>query len=220
MLYGVMIFAKALIRSASVGKRLLGVRGTVTDKRLGRAVSHLTRSHSPSLRRYLPDSTKVAVDADLRRYEMLPLVPGRIPAERKKRGIDIHLCFPAAIAIQRIPIEVFNAAQRSAKLALPLVRQIRQQAAHEEGVPILRQFARDNALAEAAVGEQGRSVGILKEGVVTGAEVGMRQEVEGPLGALHLWLGGGVGFKFKPANSVRKAQDPAGVAVGGVRSIS
>ena len=35
--------------------------GTVTIKRLGRVISHLTRSHSPFLCRYLPDSTKVAV---------------------------------------------------------------------------------------------------------------------------------------------------------------
>jgi hypothetical protein len=49
-------------------------------------------------------------DANLRRHEMLPLVPGLIPPEREKRGIDIHLCFPPAIAVEREPLEVFDPA--------------------------------------------------------------------------------------------------------------
>src|SRR5579872_6592918 len=116
---------------------------------------------------------KCCRDANFRRDEMLPLVPCRIPAKRKKRGIDIHLRFPAAIPIQRASIEVFNTAQRSAKLALPLVRQIGQQAPDEKGISILRKLAGDNALTEAAVGEESRSVRVLQKGVVTGAEVGM-----------------------------------------------
>ena len=119
----------------------------------------------------MPFAVRVAVlagfnkgrrDANFRRDEVLPLVPCRIPAERKKRGIDIHLRFPAAIPIQRTPIEVFNTAQRSAKLALPLVRQIGQQAPDEKGISILRKFARDNALAETAIREQGRSIRVCK----------------------------------------------------------
>ena len=104
---------------------------------------------------------------------MLPLIPGRIPAERKKRGIDIHLRFPPAIPVERTPIEVFNTAQWSAKLTLPLVRQIGQQPPDEKGSSILRKFARDHALAEAAIREDRRSVRVSQQGVVTGAEVGM-----------------------------------------------
>src|ERR1019366_1651579 len=71
---------------------------------------------------------------------------------------------------------------------------------------ILRHFARDHALAEAAVREGRRSVRVLQQGVVTGAEGGMGQEIEGPLCVPHLWLGGGIGFVFQAANPVREAQ--------------
>src|ERR1035441_1662235 len=98
---------------------------------------------------------------------MLPLVPGRIPPERKKRGIDIDLSLPAAIPVERTPIEVFDAAQGSAKLALPLVWQIRQQAPDEKNISILRKFARDHALAEAAVREDRRSVRVTAAGSVS-----------------------------------------------------
>ena len=58
-------------------------------------------------------------DANLRGYEMPPLIPGRIPAYWKDRGIEVYLHFSSAVAIQRILIEVFNALQWSAKLPLP-----------------------------------------------------------------------------------------------------
>src|SRR5471030_3549265 len=136
---------------------------------------------------------------------MLPLIPGRIPPQRKKRWIDIHLSLPAAIPVQRTPIEVFNPAQWSAKLAVPLVRKIRQQPPDEKGISILRKFARDHAMAEAAVREDSRSVRALQQGVVTGAEVGMGQEIEGPLCVPDLWLGGGIRFMLQAANPTRAA---------------
>src|SRR6516164_5228657 len=92
-------------------------------------------------------------DANLRAYEMPPLIPRRIPADWEDRGIEVYLRFSSAVAIQRIPIEVFNAPQRSTKQPLPLVWQVRQELAHKKRLFILRQLARDNTLAETAVGE-------------------------------------------------------------------
>src|ERR1017187_1851349 len=206
LLYGVVVFAKALIRAACLSKRLLSVgrhRHTQAAGQSGLPPHQIPLAVLDPVFAGLNEGRR---DANLRRHEMLPLVPGRIPPERKKRGIDIHLSLPAAIPVERAPIEVFDAAQRSAKLALALVRQKRQQAPDEKSITILRKFARDHALAEAAVREDRRSVRVLQQGVVTGAEIGMGQEIEGPLGAPDLWLGGGIRFMLQATNPVREPQ--------------
>src|ERR1039458_5362642 len=118
----------------------------------------------------------------------------------------MYISLPAAIPVERTTIEILDTAERSAKLALPLVRQIGQQPSDEKGSSILRQFARDHALAEAAVREDRRSVRVLQQRIVTGAKVGMGQEIEGPLCTPDLRLGGGIGFMLQAANSVREPQ--------------
>jgi len=100
------------------------------------------------------------------------------------------------------------------------VRQIGQLPPYEKGSSILRQFARDQALAEAAVREDRRSVRVLQQHIVTGAKVGMGQEVEGSLCAPDLRLRGGIRIHApQAANSVREPQI-GGVAVGRVRKSS
>src|ERR1017187_2136126 len=81
-----------------------------------------------------------------------------------------------------------------------------QQPADEKGISILGQFARDHALPEAAVREDRRSVPVLQQRIVTGAKVGMGQEVEGPLSAPDLRLRGGIGFMLQATNPVREPQ--------------
>ena len=80
---------------------------------------------------------------------MLPLVPGRIPAERQERGIDVDLRFPAAVPVHRESVIKFDAAQGRSKASLGLVREIAEQLANEKGLVIVGQLARYNTLAAA-----------------------------------------------------------------------
>jgi hypothetical protein len=70
-----------------------------------------------------------------------------------------------------------------------LVRPVGQEATSEEGSPVFRQIPDDDALSETAVRKQRRRRTILKESVVTGSEMRMRQKTEGTLGALQLRTG-------------------------------
>src|SRR5215469_12993631 len=54
-------------------------------------------------------------NADLGSDQMLPLVPGRIPAERQERGIDVDLRLPAAVPVHRVSVIKVDAAQRRSK---------------------------------------------------------------------------------------------------------
>ena len=91
VLYGVIVFAKALMRAASLGKSLLGVGRHCHTQAAGQ--SGLPPDEMPFAVReaVFAGLDECCRDANLRRDEVLPLVPCRIPAERKKRGIDIHL---------------------------------------------------------------------------------------------------------------------------------
>jgi hypothetical protein len=82
---------------------------------------------------------------------MLPLVPGRIPAERQERGVDVDLRFPAAVPVQRESVIEFDAAQGRSKASLCLVREIAEQLPNEEGLAIVGLLARYNTLAAAPV---------------------------------------------------------------------
>src|SRR5215471_1204205 len=88
-------------------------------------------------------------NADLGSYQMLPLVPGRIPAERQEGGIDIDLRFPAAVPVHRESVIKVDAAQGRSKASLRLVREIAEQLANEKGPVGL--LARYNTLAAASV---------------------------------------------------------------------
>src|SRR5215472_5718694 len=73
-------------------------------------------------------------NADLGSDQMLPLIPGRIPAERQERGIDVDLRFPAAVPVHRESVIKFDAAQGRSKTSLCLIREIAEQLADEKGL--------------------------------------------------------------------------------------
>src|SRR5215469_5074385 len=97
-------------------------------------------------------------NADLGSDQMLPLVPGRIPAERQERGIDVDLHFPATVPVHSISVIKFDAAQGRSKASRCLVREIAEQLPDEKGLAIAGLLARYKTLAAASVGEQRRRV--------------------------------------------------------------
>jgi hypothetical protein len=110
LLYGVMVFAKALIQAASVSQSFLGV---------GRHRHTQATGQSGLPPHQIPFAVPVSVfsglnkggrDADLRRHQVLPLVPGWIPPERKKRRIDMYFRFATAIPVDCTPVEIFHTA--------------------------------------------------------------------------------------------------------------
>src|SRR5262249_38807086 len=120
-------------------------------------------------------------NADLGSDQMLPLVPGGIPAERKEGGIDVDLRFPAAVPVHRESVKKVDAAQGGSKASLNLVREIAEQPPNEKGLAILGLLARYDTLAAAPVGEQRRRVGVAQQSVIAGAEFRMHQKIEGSL---------------------------------------
>jgi hypothetical protein len=78
-------------------------------------------------------------NADLGSNQMLPLVPGRIPAKRQEAGINIDLRFPAAV---RISVIKFNVPQRRSKASLCLVREIAERLPNEKGPAIVGPLSR------------------------------------------------------------------------------
>src|SRR6516225_8791540 len=68
--------------------------------------------------------------------QMLPLVPGRIPAERQEAGINIDLRFPAAVPVHRVSVIKSDAAQGRSKASLCLVGEIAKQLPNEKGLAI------------------------------------------------------------------------------------
>ena len=210
------MLAKALKRALATEIAIWASDGTHRLSRLGSAVSHLTSCHSPPLWRYLPEATKVAADAGFRADQMLPLVPCRIPAKRKQRGVDVDLRFAAAVSIDGAPVQVVDAAQRRAKRPRPLVRQIGQDSPDEERFTALREFSRDNALSETSVRKQRRSVGIDQQGVIAGSKFGMREQIERTFRSLDFGLAAA-----SDSSSTRRIRydnrRSAGVALGSVR---
>jgi hypothetical protein len=87
-----------------------------------------------------------------------------------------------------------------------LVRPVGQEATSEEGSPVFRQIPGDDALSETAVRKQRRRRTILKESVVTGSEMRMRQEVEGTLGPVQLRTGRLHGVELDTTDSIGEAQ--------------
>src|SRR5215475_12063226 len=120
-------------------------------------------------------------NADLGSDQMPPLVPGRIPAERQERGIDVDLRFPAAVPVHRESVIKVDAAQGRSKASLCLIREIAEQLANEKGLAIVCLLARYKTLAAAPVWEQRRRVRGAQQSVIAGPEFGMHQEIEGPL---------------------------------------
>src|SRR6516225_6767312 len=118
-------------------------------------------------------------NADLGSHQMLPLVPGRIPAERQERGIDVDLHFPATVPVHREPVIKFEAAQRRSKTSLCLVREIAKQLANEKGLTIVGLLAQYDTLAAAPVWEKRRRVSVAQQSVIAGPEFGMDQKIEG-----------------------------------------
>src|SRR5215471_3723665 len=90
-------------------------------------------------------------NADLGSDQMLPLVPGRIPAERQEGGINIDLGFPAAVPVPRESVIKVDAAQWRSKASLCLVGEITEQLPNEKGLAIGGLLARYNTLAAAPV---------------------------------------------------------------------
>jgi hypothetical protein len=68
---------------------------------------------------------------------VLPLIPGRIPAEGQEGGIDVDLRFPAAVPVHRESVIKVDAAQGRSKASLCLVREIAKQMANEKGLAIM-----------------------------------------------------------------------------------
>ena len=120
-------------------------------------------------------------NANLGSDQMLPLVPGRIPAERQEGGIDVDLRFPAAVPLHRVSVIKVDAAQGRSKGSLRLVGEIAEQLAHEKSLAIIGLLAQYNTLAAAPVGEQRREVGVAQQRVIAGAEFGMHQKIKSPL---------------------------------------
>src|SRR5215471_6467757 len=120
-------------------------------------------------------------NADLGSDQVLPLVPGRVPAERQERGIDVDLRFPAAVPVHRESVIKVDAAQGRSKASLCLVREIAEQLPDEKSVAIVGLIARYNTLSAAPVWEQRRRVRVAQQSVIAGPEFGMHQEIEGPL---------------------------------------
>src|SRR5215471_12223737 len=90
-------------------------------------------------------------NADLGSDEMLPLVPGRIPAERQERGIDVDLRFPAAVPVHRVSVIKVDAPQWRSKASLCLIREIAEQVPDEKGPAVVGLLARYYTLAAAPV---------------------------------------------------------------------
>src|SRR5215469_13096637 len=144
-------------------------------------------------------------NADLGSDQMLPLVPGRIPAERQERGIDVDLGFPAAVPVERESVIKVDAAQGRSKASLGLVREIAEKLANEKSLAIVGLLARYNTLAAAPVREQRRRVGVTKQSVIAGPQFRVHQKIEGPLDRAQLFAPAGRG-QFQAPDPVAQPQ--------------
>src|SRR6516225_8847483 len=76
-------------------------------------------------------------NADLGSDQMLPLIPGGVPAERQEGRIDIDLRLPAAVPVHRESVIKVDAAQGRSKASLRLVREIAEQLPDEKSLAIV-----------------------------------------------------------------------------------
>src|SRR5215472_2368068 len=136
---------------------------------------------------------------------MLPLIPGRIPAEWQEGGIHIDLRLPAAVPVHRISVIKVDAAQGRSKASLRLVREIAKQLPDEKSLAIVGLLARYNTLAAAPVGEQRRRVRIAQQSVIAGPQFRVHQKIEGPLDRAQFFAQAGR-RQFQAADPVAQAQ--------------
>ena len=133
---------------------------------------------------------------------MAPLVPGGVRRQRQDDGIKQDLNLAAAVEVSDVVVEELDTAEWRAEVALSAVRQEGENSLREEGGPVARKLAGGQKGAETRVGEQRRCFGIAEERVIAGTNIGLHEEVEGPVEIAECGTGRLAGAQFEPANLV------------------
>ena len=134
---------------------------------------------------------------EFRADQVPPLVPGRVEGEGERDRIQDQFCFAAAVTIDRVAIVELNFPERRPKASLPAIWEERQDLSAEKGLTVRREFSGGKQSAEAAVGEKRRRIGIEKQGLIAGAKIGMREEIEGAFDGLDLIFRRSIGLKLE-----------------------
>ena len=135
--------------------------------------------------------------AEFRTDQVAPLVPRRVERERQRDRIQDQFCFAPAVTIDCVAIVELNLPEGSPKAPLPAIREERQDLPGEKGLTVRREFSGGKQSAEAAVGKERRRLRIEEQSLIAGAEIGVREEIEGAFDGLDLIFRCGVGLKLE-----------------------
>src|SRR6516225_5758247 len=125
---------------------------------------------------------KRGLDLHLGRKEMLPLVPCLVPGQGHGGLVHQDLQLSARIPVQRPVAVELKLAQGCPEAALPALGKEGCDPPDKEGLAVTRSVAQHNDRSETAVGKERRRRRVRQKTLVTGSQLRVGQDVEGPFG--------------------------------------
>src|SRR5271157_2543783 len=124
---------------------------------------------------------EVGLDLHLGPEQMLPLVPSGVPHNRHGRRVEEDFQLAAGVAVNSTVVVEVHLAQGGAEAPLVALGEKRQDASDEEDLTVPRSIPGHEKRAEAPVREEYGALRVGQQLVVAGAQLGLGQDVKGPL---------------------------------------
>src|SRR5579875_3604239 len=121
--------------------------------------------------------------------QMFPLIPCEVPHERHRRLVHDNLKPASCVTVYGAISEEVKFAQRRVKAALAKVGQESKNSPDKERFPVVRPLTFNQHRPEPTIGKERGRVRVFQEGIVTGAQFRLGQDIEGPLDRLEFtWV--------------------------------